>query len=135
MGEHSNVRAVPAPRGPDARGRMTVTADAAETSETLADVAREGDEAVGVAPLVVVPGDDLDQVAAHLGELRVEDALVRVGDDVAGDDLVLDVLEDALERALRGCLDRGVDLLDRDLARGREGEVRGGARDDGDAER
>src|SRR3954452_11829306 len=114
---------------------MAVTAAAAETSETLADVRGEGHEAVGVAPLVVVPGDDLDQVAAHLGELRVEDALVRVGDDVARDDLVLDVLEDTLERALRGGLDRSVDLLDGDLARGRERQVRGRAGDDRDAER
>src|SRR5690606_19618582 len=57
-------------------------------SELLADEHGERDEAVRVAPLVVVPGDDLDLVADHLGELRVEDALVRVRHDVRRDDVV-----------------------------------------------
>src|SRR5690606_37727732 len=51
----------------------------------------EVDEAVGVAPLVVVPADDLDLVADDLGEAGVEDAGGRVGDDVGGDDRVLGV--------------------------------------------
>ena len=43
-------------------------------SEALADEDDEVDEAVGVAPLVVVPADDLDLVADDLGQARVEDA-------------------------------------------------------------
>ena len=66
----------------------------------------EVDEAVGVAPLVVVPADDLDLVADDLGQPRVEDARRRVGDDVGGDDRVLGVAQVALERALGGGLDR-----------------------------
>ena len=48
------------------------------TVEALAHVHGQVDQAVRVAPLVVVPGDDLDLVADHLGQARVEDALVRV---------------------------------------------------------
>src|SRR6478609_1310578 len=113
---------------------LSARAAGAAGSETLADVGGEGHEGVGVAPLVVVPGDDLHQVARHLGQLRVEDALVRVGDDVGGHDLVLDVRQDALERALGGSLDRGVDLLDRDLLGGGEGEVGRRAGDGRDAQ-
>ena len=60
----------------------------------------EVDEAVGVAPLVVVPADDLDLVADDLGQPGVEDARRRVGDDVAGDDRVLGVAQVALQRAV-----------------------------------
>ena len=64
------------------------------------------DEAVRVAPLVVVPADDLDLVADDLGEAGVEDAGRRVGDDVRRDDRVLGVDQVALQRAVGGGLDR-----------------------------
>ena len=63
-------------------------------SERLADEVDQVDQAVGVAPLVVVPADDLDLVADDLGQRRVEDARRRVGDDVGGDDRVFGVLQD-----------------------------------------
>ena len=57
----------------------------------------EVDDAVRVAPLVVVPGDDLDhRPVHHRGQLGVDDRGGRVPDDVRGDDRVLGVLEDAL---------------------------------------
>ncbi len=96
-------------------------------SEGRADERDEVDEAVGVAPLVVVPADDLDLVADDLGEAGVEDARRGVGLDVLGDDRVLGVDEEALERALGGGLDRGVDLFDGRLAAGLEGQVGGRA--------
>lgn len=65
-------------------------------SERLGDEADEVGEAVGVAPLVVVPGDDLDLVVDDLRQTRVEDRRVRVGDDVRGDDRCVGVLQDAL---------------------------------------
>src|SRR3954447_7958736 len=85
-------------------------------SERRADVDDEVDQAVGVAPLVVVPADDLDLVADDLGQAGVEDARRRIGDDVGADDRVRGVAEDALEGAVGGRLVRGVDLLDRCLA-------------------
>ena len=74
-------------RSPSARPSMPVTSGRA-TSERGADVDDQVGEAVGVAPLVVVPADDLDLVADHLGQRGVEDAGRRVGDDVGGDDRV-----------------------------------------------
>ena len=76
------------------------------------------DDAVRVAPLVVVPGDDLHELAVdHHRQRRVEDRRVRRGDDVGRDDRVLVVLEDALEAARVGLLgERRVDLLDARLA-------------------
>src|SRR5690606_19370733 len=58
------------------------------SSAWLENLAEQLDAAVRVAPLVVVPGDRLDQVAVadHLGELRVEDRRVRIADDVGRDD-------------------------------------------------
>ena len=90
-------------------------------SEARADVRDQVGEAVGVAPLVVVPADDLDLVADHLGQRRVEDARRRVGDDVGGDDRVGGVAEVAAVGG--GLLDRGVDLLDGGLATGPGGGV------------
>ena len=74
----------------------------------------EVDEPVGVAPLVVVPGDDLDLgLVDHAGQRRVEDRRVRGLDDVGGDDRVLAVGEDAGQRAGVGARGEGaVDLLD-----------------------
>src|SRR5690606_2638756 len=50
--------------------------------EALGHVLCEVHEAVGVAPLVVVPARELDLVAQHTHEVGVEDAGVRVGRDV-----------------------------------------------------
>src|SRR5690606_5096472 len=55
-------------------------------SETFCDVLGQVDEAVRVTPLVVVPAGDLDQVAADVGQRRVEDRRVRVVLDVTRDD-------------------------------------------------
>src|SRR5919204_3146273 len=85
-------------------------------SEHLADAGDEVGGAAAVAPLVVVPAEDLDHLALAAGldhgALGVEDAAVGVADDVAGDDGVLGVLEDALERAGGELLEDVVDLGD-----------------------
>ena len=78
----------------------------------LRDELRELDHAVREAPLVVVPGEDLGElVAHHLRHRGVEDRRVRVADEVAADERDVDVLEDALERALGGRLHRRVDRV------------------------
>src|SRR5262249_49447748 len=54
--------------------------------------------AVRVAPLVVVPADQLEEAAVQLDtRARVEDARRRVVDEVAGDHLVVGVGQDPLE--------------------------------------
>src|ERR1700761_8736984 len=57
-------------------------------------------EAAGVAPLVVVPAEDLDLVAVRHGDRGVERAGGRRADDVGRHDRVFGVIQDALERAL-----------------------------------
>src|SRR3954470_14005420 len=102
----------------DINGRET----AASGGQNLAG---QLDAAVGVAPLVVVPADRLDQlaVADHHRLRGVEDRGARVADDVGGDDRVLGIGEDPLHRPLGSCFDGGVDLLGIDRLRGGEGEV------------
>src|SRR5699024_10478875 len=103
-------------------------------SEGGTDEVDEVDDAVGVAPLVVVPADHLDLVADDLRQAGVEDAARRVGLDVLGDDRGLRVGEQALHRALgRGLAHDLVDLLDGGLPAGLEGEVGGRAGRDRDA--
>lgn len=70
------------------------------------------DDTVGVAELVVVPGDELDESVAQLDSgLGVKDGRVAVTDKVSGDDLLLGVVEDALQRSLGGLLDLLLDLV------------------------
>lgn len=74
----------------------------------------EIDDARRVAELVVVPRDQLDELVVEgYAGLGVEDARVRVADEVRRDDLVLGVAEDAVERAARrrGLLYLGLDLV------------------------
>src|SRR5512137_1264463 len=83
-------------------------------SASLGDVLGQVDKPAGIAPLVVVPGDDLDQVAVEdLGREQVDDAGPGVAQEIAGDERLVGDAEDALERAGRGGLEGGVDVLDR----------------------
>src|ERR1035437_282529 len=94
-------------------------------SERLADVGDQVDQTAGVAPLVVIPADDLRHVAVDVGETGVEDARRRVGDDVGRDDRVLGVGQDPLQRAFGCRLDRGVDLFLGGRGLQLDGQVRG----------
>ena len=62
------------------------------SGELGADQGGQANQSVGVAPLVVVPGQNLDQVADNLGLGGVEDGGVGVTNDVVGDDRVLGLL-------------------------------------------
>src|SRR5690606_17893811 len=56
---------------------------------------------VGIAPLVVVPGHQLDEGGIQRdARVGVEHGGAGLANEVGGDDLVLGVAEDALERAL-----------------------------------
>src|SRR5439155_21212671 len=68
--------------------------------------------AVAVAPLVVVPRDELEEVLVQLDAAAgVEDAAVRVVDEVGRDDLVLGVGQDVLQVGLARPLHRVADFL------------------------
>ena len=63
-------------------------------SELFTDPLGELHEAVGEAPLVVVPPEDLDLTVDHLGKRRIEDRGVRVANDIVGDNRRLGVLQE-----------------------------------------
>src|SRR5690348_12521670 len=73
-------------------------------------------DAAGVAPLVVVPGDDLDHIADHERIQGAHDSRVRVALEVHRDQRLFSVGHDPLQRSLRRLLERCVDLLDANLA-------------------
>mmetsp|Transcript_36647 Transcript_36647/g.44816 ORF Transcript_36647/g.44816 Transcript_36647/m.44816 type:complete len:392 (+) Transcript_36647:104-1279(+) len=112
-----------------------VTAGACVTACHSSEVAVAGghevghvDHSVGVAPLVVVPGDDLHEAGGQSDAgAGVEDRRAGVGGEVLGHDCVLGVAKNALHLVLRGSLDAGLDLIVRSVAGESDGEV-----DDGD---
>ena len=76
------------------------------------DLLEQVDATVGIAPFVVVPGDEFEELVVELdARTGVKDAGAGVVDEVAGNDLVLGVAEDALEVGLAGLLHGGADLL------------------------
>ena len=75
---------------------------------------REVRHAAAVAPLVVVPGDDLDEVAAQDHVRReVDDGRAGVAPEVGRDERLVARAEDALHRAGRGVAEGLVELLER----------------------
>ena len=78
----------------------------------LRRVDEEVADTAGVAPLVVVPRDELDEVGVELDSgVGVEDGRVLVADEVGGDNLLVGVADDALVFALSGGLDGGLDVV------------------------
>ena len=75
-------------------------------------MAGEVEHLVGEAPLVVVPSHELDEVVVECETgLCVEDGGVSVGLEVGGNDLVVNVLENALHRAFGSGLHCGADVV------------------------
>ena len=88
------------------------------------DLLQEIDGAVAVAPLVVIPTDQLEEALVKLDAAAgVEDRRVRVVDEVRGDHLVGRVGEDALEISLAGVLHRGADFLVAGVLHGLDREI------------
>src|SRR6185369_7981982 len=70
----------------------------------------EVDHAAGVAPLVVVPRDHLQEVAVqHLGQQGIDDAAVGIAQHIARNHGILGVGQDALEFAFGRGFQCGVD--------------------------
>eukprot|EP01025_Chloroclados_australasicus_P024675 TRINITY_DN24741_c0_g2_i2.p2 TRINITY_DN24741_c0_g2~~TRINITY_DN24741_c0_g2_i2.p2 ORF type:complete len:412 (+),score=84.29 TRINITY_DN24741_c0_g2_i2:220-1455(+) len=100
-------------------------------SPVLGAVLGEVHDALRVAPLVVVPCDDLDHVVAHNhGEGGVDGGGLEGALEVDGDEGCVGDLEDALHLAGGVLLERGVHLLRERLLLGLHDEV-----DDGDGGR
>src|SRR5262249_452568 len=99
-------------------GTMSLAGASGSFSAELADARHQVGGTATVAPFVVVPAQPLDQLAPAARSLRaqrVEDTAVRIADDVTGDDRVLSVLEDALQRTVGRFLEDLVDLRRRHL--------------------
>lgn len=78
----------------------------------LGNVGQEVEDTAGVTPLVVVPGDQLDEVVVERDTgLGIEDGGVCVAVKIGGDNIVLSVGQNALEVTLRGLLDDLLDLV------------------------
>ena len=76
------------------------------------DVLHEVNNTARVAPLVVVPGDKLDEVGVeHDTGIGIEDGGAGVGLEVGGDEGLVAVSEDTLHVTLRQGLDVSADLL------------------------
>ena len=109
-------------------------------SEELAEAGEDVSAPAAVHPLVVVPGEDLDEGATlwvlhdHGGE-GVDDGGPVVVDDVGGNDWVGGVAEDALESwGLGGSLEGGVDLFLSAFLLDVDGDIDEGAGDGWDTE-
>jgi hypothetical protein len=84
-----------------------------------------------VAPLVIVPGDELDEVGVeHDSGAGIEDGRAGIGLEVGGDEGLVAVSKDALHLTLALGLDHGADLLVGGLLLELAGQV-----DDGDVDR
>ena len=69
------------------------------------------DHLAAVAPLVVVPADQLHEgIGQRDAGLGVEDGGAGFADEVAGDDILVGVGQDALHGAFRGGFDGGADV-------------------------
>jgi hypothetical protein len=89
----------------------------------------------GVTPLVIVPGDELDEVGAKLDPgLGVEDRRGGVADEVGGDEFLLAVLEDALVFTFSSLLDDRLDLIVGGSLLGADNEIDDGDIESGDTE-
>src|SRR5699024_2541650 len=84
----------------------------------------------GVAPLVVVPAQNLDHVAAgDLGHTSVKDAAMGIRDDVGGNNWVLGVRKGIAQFASGSLFHCRIDFFDRNIARGSKCQVGCGAGD------
>ncbi len=98
-------------------------------------VLHEVNDASGVSPLVVVPGDELDELLVeHDSGPGVEDGGADVRLEVGGDEGLVAVSEDALHVAGGGGLDGGADLVVGGGLAEFAGEVDDGNVNGGDAE-
>ncbi len=97
-------------------------------SDVGSDQLAHGDRGVGhavrEAPFVVIPGQDAAKLALHhLGLVHVEDRAVAVVVEVRGNQRLVGIAQDALQRAVGGGADGLVDFLDRGVAGGFEDQV------------
>src|SRR5690554_6729502 len=93
----------PRPLLPWTRGPGSAAPDRLQQTVLFRHVLDQIEHAVAVAPLVVVPAHQLEEVGVQLNAcLGIVDARERTGDEIAADDFVLGVPEETLHRRLGG---------------------------------
>lgn len=108
-----------------------------DTSSSIlgGDVGDEVADTAGVTPLVIVPGDELDEVGAQLdSSFGVEDRRAVVTDEIGRDDLLIGVFDDALVFTLRGGLHDSLNLVIGSSLLGTDNEIDDRDIEGGDAE-
>ncbi len=94
------------------QARIPGHAGSVESAVDLLHMSDEVKHLVGVADLIVIPGNDLHEcVGKSDSGLRVEDGCVRIPEEVGGDDCILSIAEDSLELALGSLLHSCADLV------------------------
>lgn len=113
-----------------------MAAAALESTVLLSGEDQEVADTLGVTPLVIVPRDELDEVAVECDAgVRIKDGRVLVASEVGRDDLLVSVANDALVGRL-GCLFDGLlDLVVGCTLLQADDEVNHGDIDGGDTER
>lgn len=106
------------------------------TGVLLGNINQEVADAPRVTPLIVVPGNQLDEVLVQLDtSFGVEDGRCRVADEIGGDDILVSVFENTLVLALGSSLDDVLDLLVSSLLLEANDEVNDGDIDGRNTER
>jgi hypothetical protein len=91
--------------------------------------------AARVAPLVIVPGNELDKFLVEGNtSSSIKDGRGVVADEIRGDDRVFSVLHDALHGTSGGLLDGGLDVVIRGLLLEADDEIHNGDIRGGDTE-
>ena len=83
-----------------------------KVSVLFGHVVGEINKSVGVYPLVIVPGNNLDELWRHLDtSLGIEDGGKWAGDEILGNNILIGVAENALKGSLGSILHLLADLL------------------------
>ena len=106
-----------------------------EVSILLGHVVGKINESVGVAPLIIIPGDDLDESGRELDtSILVEAGGKRAGNEILGDDGLIGVTKNTIKIGLGGGLHLGADLLVGGILLQSSGKVDDGNVGGGDSE-
>jgi len=105
------------------------------TGILLGNVDEEVANTPRVTPLVIVPGDQLDEVLVQLDTgLGIEDGGSRVTDEIGGDDIFISVFENALVLALGSSLNDSLNFIVGGLLLEADDEINDGDIDCGNTE-
>src|SRR6516165_8110808 len=90
----------------------------------LQDLLQEIDATIGIAPLVVVPADQLEKAAIEFDAgACIKDTRTRIMQEICRNHFVFGIAKNSLQIGLAGCLHSGTDLLVAGLLGGSKREI------------